>query len=346
MKTKILILVSCFILTTSMTFAATLTVSNHPLGGSQYNDLYAAHNAAANGDTLIVEGTDIIYYLNFNWNKSLTVIGSGFNTNKQRFKKTNFVTYYGSEIKLASGSAGSSFYGILFTNRVEIIENNANNLTFEDCEFKYSLITNNHICNNLVIRNCIFNADNTHNLVLPGTASSTVLVSNCVFDGFIGGHNNTTGAYIFENCLFLSTVRIFNGVQYASISNCIFMNYFPGGTTNCIYLNNICRVAGTFPPSGNTGSGNIENTDPALVTYTFNGLYSTTHDYHLQTGSPCTAAGVGGTDIGVHGGTAKFSEYGEPLIAPVVRSMQINNTTVTPNETMNVDISASKPIDN
>lgn len=348
MKTKALFFVTVFLALSLAGFATVYTVSNNSSGGSQYSSLLAAYNGAVNGDTLIMEGTNIAYSLPhyFHWNKSLTVIGAGFNTDKQLFKKTiitegqDWWLYF----ELASGSAGSSFYGIAFSSPVDFVEN-ASNITFENCEFQQSLRTNNVNCNNLIIRNCIFNPDNGENINLPSTASSNILLINCVFDGYIVGNNNTTSNLIIENCLFLSTYTgdLLPGINNASISNCIFMNKFPSGTTNCIYLNNICRVAGTLPPNGNTGSGNIENADPQLVSYAFDTFYDPTHDYDILAGSPCELTGSDGTDIGIHGGTSKFSEQGEPLIAPVVRSVEINNTVVAPNGTLSVDVSASKP---
>ena len=46
MKTKILLLLASFALSTSIAFTATLIVSNHPLGGAQYNTLQAAYDAS------------------------------------------------------------------------------------------------------------------------------------------------------------------------------------------------------------------------------------------------------------------------------------------------------------
>jgi len=46
MKTKILLLLASFALSTSIAFTATHTVSNHPLGGAQYKTLQAAYDAS------------------------------------------------------------------------------------------------------------------------------------------------------------------------------------------------------------------------------------------------------------------------------------------------------------
>ena len=127
------------------------------------------------------------------------------------------------------------------------------------------------------------------------------------------------------------------------------MNRFPTGTSNSTYLNNLCRVAGTFPPSpasGNTASGNIEASDPLFVNNPVNTLYGTARDYHLLAGSPALAAANDGTEIGLHGGYTGFSEQLEVLINPIVRAMSILNTTVASNGTLSVQLQATKPDNN
>ena len=327
--------------------ATVLTVSNDPLGGAQYSDLQSAYSAASNGDTLILEGTNLVYRLSYTyWDKSLIVIGEGFNTNKDNFKRTiiYWTDGYGN-LRMGSSGSGSSFYGIVFTDQIAIT-GSMSNVTFEDCEFQLYINTENNTVTNFTFRNCIFGRDNTDDFLLASSASTTISFLNCVFDGKIEGYSNSLNTLLVDHCLFLSTsTGHFSGIVNASITNCVFMNYFPSGTSGCNYLNNICAVAGTFPPVGNTGSGNIDDTDPLLVSYTSGSLYDPSQDYHLQGGSPCISAGSDGTDIGIHGGTAKFSETGEALVAPVVRSFYINNVTVAPNGTLNVDVSASKPTD-
>ena len=118
------------------------------------------------------------------------------------------------------------------------------------------------------------------------------------------------------------------------------------GITGSSFQNNIYRVATTFPPAGNTDEGGNISGNPLFVNYTFNNYYSTSHDYHTQAGSPALGAASDATDIGLHGGVTKYSEKGEPLNAPVMRSMDINNPVVQANGTLNVNITASKPNDN
>ena len=350
------LLIALFAIATTTSYATVLTVSNSPFGGAQYSTLLAAYNAATNGDTLHVEGTNVTYFLGQNggWAKSLTVIGIGFNPDKQNPGKTVISSAHsGSQSAIFSviaGGSGSSFYGINFTSVVATY-GGATNLLFANCDFN-SFIGLNQSSSAITIRNCIFKSLNGQNMYLDGSVISGVLVSNCVFSGYIVGSSNVNVSMNVDHCLFLgSGGAIAYALWNATISNCIFMNSFPLANQfyNCNFLNNISRLAGTFPPAGlgNTASNNIEATDPNLVTYTLGAAYSTAHDYNLQAGSAAIAAGSDGTDIGVHGGTNMFfSESGEVLINPIIREVSILTPTVTPNGTLNVKVIATKPKDN
>ena len=353
---KIIMLLTLAVFNICLSYAAVRTVSNHPAGGALYSNLEAAYNNSSNGDTLLIEGTDIPYFLPgcpaAPWVKSLTVIGIGFNPDKQIPKRAKIGTQGCAstfDFLITGSGSGSSFYGIEFTSGVGTSTTTAlNNIVFEDCKFNVDF---NFICTpttNFAFRNCIFDGDNNANLLFGqcGT-SATGIISNCVFDGYVSGNNSPLTAVVFEHCLFLSTTALpFTGVHYAIIKNNIFMNLFPDGTFYSTYENNLCRVAGTFPPSpanGNTASGNIEATDPLFVNTPAGSLYNTSHDYHLQAGSAAVGTGSDGTDLGVHGGFTGFSESGEVLINPIIRSMNILNTSVASNGTLNVQIHATKP---
>lgn len=352
MKSSILSTLIIFLSLTS--FATVLTVSNHPLGGAQYSNLAAAYNAAIAGDTLILEGTDITYtptsFPN-SWDKLLTVIGAGFNPQKQNPKRTYIGSTPGwSEFRVGPNGSGSRFYGIVFSPQNLVSLLGSNNVIFEDCEFHKGIDFSNTQAMGIEYRNCVFSQDNVDNIILPNVATTTVTINNCIFDGTIYGQNGNFNTLLIDHCLFLrNNGDALTDVKNASISNSIFMNYTSianAGTTGCTFLNNIARLSSTLPPTGNSGTGNQPSTTPVFTTYTLGDLYSTAHDYNLQAGSPGEDDATDATDIGIHGGTSKFSEQGEPLNAPVMRSMQITTTTVAPNGTLNVQIEATKPDDN
>lgn len=336
--------------------ATVRTISNHPAGGSQYTSLLDAYNAASNGDTLLLEGTDIEYGHNWiggHWNKSLTVIGIGHNPDKQNPRLTKigaFNDYYYHRFVINASGSGSKFYGINFVAGDGIFLIAANNLVFENCKFSNEFHANGYAINNLSFTNCVFDGDNAVNFSIGGTGNvvSGLMFTSCVFDGRIdGGSNNPYVSMIVNNCLFLTTTtESFTAARYPTISNSIFMNYFPGGTTDGNWLNNMCAVAGTFPPAGgggNSGLNNINNTNPNFTTYTTGSMHSGAHNYQLQAGSAAIGAGTGGVDLGVHGSGSLFSNYGEVLHNPIMRQVMIQNPVIQSNGTLNVDVHATKP---
>lgn len=351
-------ILAAILLLSSNSIATVRTVSNDPAGGSQYATLQLAYNAAATGDTLLLEGTGLNYSTGDYWAKSLVVIGIGFNPQKQNPRRSMIQAAWGSGVTmfgLVAAGGGSKFYGIEFTgfysgNSIQLA-NQTNNVLFEDCKFNGMINFNNTSVTNWVIRNCIFDYNNNLNVAVGGVNSlvSNVLFSNCVFDGYIEGSTNPNTNFTFDHCLFLSTTTIFSNFQYGTISNSIFMNGFPCcGATNSIFLNNLCRVAGSWPPTGlnNSGSGNLSLADPLFTNFTNGAFYTNTQDYTLLPGSPAIGTGTAGSDIGVHGGGSGFSRFGEVLHTPIVRSVNIQNTSVAPNGTLNVDVIISKPNDN
>jgi len=359
MKTILGILIS-FLVLSSSTFAIVRTVSNDPAGGSQFTTLQLAYNASATGDTLLLEGTGLNYFIADYWSKNLVVIGIGFNPQKQNPRRSMIqytwpggATMFG----LNTSAGGSKFYGIEFTgnfNGVISIQLNSptNNILFEDCKFNFLINFANYSVSNWVFRNCIFDYNNAVNIQVGGINSliTNILFSNCVFDGYIEGSINPNVNFTFDHCLFLTTTTTtFSNLQFATVTNNIFMNGFPCcGATNSVFNNNLSRVAGTFPPSGggNSGSGNLAGVDPNFTSYTLATFYASTNNYQLQAGSPAIGTGTGGSDIGVHGGGSGFSRFGEVLHNPIVRSVNIQNTSVAPNGTLNVDVNITKPNDN
>ena len=189
-----LITLSFFI---QVSFATVRTVSNHSAGGAQFSTLQAAYVACAvSGDTLLVEGTDIPYFLTFNqrWEKSITVIGIGFNPQKQMPKKTKFRFTDGLGLfLLRPGAAGSRFYGIEFTSRVELEtgQGAVNNLVFEECWFAIDFyIGPNTSSTGFIFTNSVFYNDNTQNFFIENSQPSAGTFNNCIFDGHINGSSS------------------------------------------------------------------------------------------------------------------------------------------------------------
>ncbi|CAN5617843.1 hypothetical protein BH11BAC1_BH11BAC1_21960 [soil metagenome] len=331
--------------------ATVRTVSNDPAGGAQYADLQSAYLASAPTDTLMLEGTNIAYTISnaINWSKNLVVIGIGFNPTKFNPRQTLINGLGNTNIALNSAGNGSKFYGVRFNPGINI-NSTISNYTFEDCVFDYFVnCANISNVSFITFRNCVFTVS-TANYICGATPNpySNVVFLSCIFNGFIDGAGNTNSGVTVDHCIFLSTTNALNNLQNSVIKNSIFMNVAnitPGGSINNTFTNNISRLATTYPPAGNLGSGNFTSTNPNFVTYTLNAAYSASHDYHLNPTPSVLYVGTDATDIGLHGGIAHFSETGEVLINPIVRNVQIGNTSLAPNGNLNVTISAGKPND-
>ncbi|MEO8086330.1 MAG: hypothetical protein ABI763_05900 [Bacteroidota bacterium] len=351
MKNQILLLVTLAAMMFN-SYATVRTVSNDPAGGAQYADLQSAYLASAATDTLMLEGTNIAYTVSnaINWSKQLVVIGIGFNPAKFNPRQTLINGLGNTTIVLNSVGNGSKFYGIRFTAASLALNSTISNYTFEDCMFDNTLnFIGQSNLSGITFRNCIFLLNGV-NYIAGATSNpySNIVFLSCVFNGYIDGSGNTNSGVTVDHCIFLSTNNALNNLQNSVIRNSIFMNVAnitPTGSINNTFTNNISRLATTYPPSGNMGSGNFTSTNPNFVTYTLNAAYSASHDYHLNPTPSVLYVGTDATDIGLHGGIAHFSETGEVLINPIVRNVQIGNTSLAPNGNLNVTISAGKPND-
>lgn len=348
MKKQNVILTAIALIATLTAGATVRTVSNHPLGGAQYATFAAAYNAASNGDTIKLEGTAINYAhgaIN-GFEKSLVVIGHGINTQKQLFStskidKMSTGAGSGADASILAGAGGSKFYGIEFTASTNDLNIYTTNIYFENCKFSRTVHLQSGAAN-LTFVNCVFSqlANIAH------TSVSNIQYLNCIFNNNVSGAASTA-SILFDHCLFLNTGTTFSSATNYSIKNSIFINSTVSGITTSTFQNNLFSVSQPVPPAGNfDAGGNTSGANPLFVNYTLGSLYSTAHDYHLQAGSPAIGAATDATDLGLHGGIANFSEQGEALIVPVVRSMNISTPTALPNGTIDVQVSASKPDDN
>lgn len=347
-KLTLLLAISAFV--AGNLFATTRTVSNHPNGGAQYATLATAYAASSNGDTLLLEGTDINYAHTSGsnpWSKNLTVIGIGFNPSKTLPKKSKIAGNSFLPFVLGTGGDNSTFYGIEFVYGVNYL-NYPSNYSFYNCTFDNPF---SGPAINFLFVNCIFKyeTNNSTTSCISSVVSNCNFVS-CVFNGILT-LNHFGSITNLDHCLFLHNTSgntLIYG-DYLNIQNSIFLgaghSQLASGN-NINFSNNVFSLNVTLPPLGgsNTANSNLTGVNPNFIIFnSSNGLYSPQDDYHLQAGSPAIGAGINGSDIGPHGSASNFSETGEVLIAPIVRSL---STSVGAGNTLNINVNATKPNDN
>ena len=347
--------------------ATVRTVSNDPNKPAQYTSPIVALDASTAGDTLYVYGSpndygDLII------NKSITIIGAGFNTRKDVFYKTKFRF-----IDLSAGTVSNvTVNGLVFT-RFGIPPALVN---YAGIIIRNSIITGNvgstngipidcgSVFTNWTIENCFLGSINTSgntscNPIAPVT--NGFLIKNTII-GNMGG--NTNYNHIYVNCQIGSEQA---GVHFSNQLNCVFnncifykMNFVQSSANSNNQFNN-CITYLTASPSQNfdlsswsggaSGSANncIINQNPLWIHGVPDGTFfgqsnpaaRNVWNPVLQNGSPAINAGTDGTDIGLTGNIMPYNYLAEPKI-PVVRRFQLANAVVPSTGTVTIQATATK----
>jgi|JI10StandDraft_1071094.scaffolds.fasta_scaffold127711_2 hypothetical protein len=337
--------------------AAVLLVNNTSNSPGNYSNIDTAIAAATIGDTIYISGSPYGYG-NFTISKSVTIISTGANPQKQLPYTANV-----GEIAMASNLSNVKVSGLII-NGAFAMAPGTNNFDMEYCYFTTKQLQLNSNCNSIKISNCIFinnyyfgkrNIDGFDICSGYYTSCTNLLIQNCIFNGAVAGLN--IPGTVIQNNIFIGADPAFYGVNVynnggcyatgyivnATIQNNIFYRADPlQYTSGCAFNNNI-----TYNPSGTftalPGNGNLDNTNPNFVNFPAAGdLFSWAHNYNLQAASPGNNAGTDGTHIGIYGGTFPVTTSGETYNMPVIRQMNITNTNVPQNGNVNVKVRSTK----
>ncbi|MEO7081695.1 MAG: hypothetical protein ABIY71_09215, partial [Flavobacteriales bacterium] len=143
--------------------ATVYTVSNEPGYPAQYNNLQAAHDAAAGGDTLYVTPS-ATNYGDLSVDRAITVIGGGYGTSGAH---SQFSSIY-----CLAGSSGSRFIGLYGTGYIypEYYAENSNILV-ERCQFN-AIQPTGYAMDGLVVKHSVISA------ITMSASWSNVLITN------------------------------------------------------------------------------------------------------------------------------------------------------------------------
>ncbi len=275
------------------------TVSNNPLFIAQFTSLQTALDTAKAGDTIYVYRSPT-YYGNFNINKPIHLIGSGYYgaiVNNDDKSYADFTIL--SDSVFIEGFQSTITVGVhnKFVKSITLskIFGNIALVNVEDCLIKNSMIgsiTANHLKSDkvFILNNIIIN------YVISRRGSS--IISNNLFP-----YNQLCGS--------LRTVLGSCGVtsQTAIIQNNIFVNGTPSMAEYSSFNNNLTFQTGqdVLPYGNNSGEDNIIATSPKFRGNNYQSLsmweiVTNAIDYRLADDSPAKNAGTDSTDIGITGG--------------------------------------------
>lgn len=268
---------------------------------------------------------------------------------------------FGSGLYLGKNAGGDLDYTL---TGVRIYNNFIYTLTYnvavavEDLLIAYNSLVNvsfNNGHTNTIIRNNVIDG----NLQFFNSANVSAIVSNNIINGSIR-KDATDDFLVIQNNNFIGSGSIvgFSNMQNAIISNNIFYGSTPSNFTNGnststsfqlnVFSNNISFATANndLPPAGggagNTGGGNLVDTDPLFTSATLSTTWQSADDYTLGAGSPALGAGTDATDIGISGGPYPFGTPNlqlETSSIPTIQSLNVSSV-INVGQDLQVDVSA------
>ena len=336
------IITAFLLITIVMAQATIINVDNKANRPSGYaNNLQAAVNNASSGDTIYLYPSNVDYG-NININKKLYIFGFGYDGTNNYVARIDHL-YLDTSATPSTTSSYSTIQGITISGGISCSKEKIKNISLIGNQFTYLSLHIN--CSSWIIKNNYI----TDYIYLNN--NNSIIILNNTFDGsyYEPLRSSNSSSLVVSNNLFMYWSK-FSNIQNATISNNIFIcssNSYTGGNMNSnTFTNNISYCSNTnntytLPPTGNTGSGNLQNTSPSFITGSTNSYYDYTLDYHLSSTSAAKDAGTDGTDIGPSGGTEPFI-WGGAFSIPKVTQLSISNPIINQGTDINVNVKAKK----
>jgi hypothetical protein len=321
---KIIILTLFFYgLLTGTLMAGTYKVNNNLVDNPSekiFSNLQKAHNAASNGDTLVIEGS-YKFYDTLICTKKLFIMGPGYFLNENPGRSINKLSAKVLCIYFNSGSEGTMVTSLEIPLGSYI---NTNNITIRRCRTYHTEIADS--IKNATITGCYFNDNdeyNSYNFGFP--------VQRYNYDGQnpslrLGMHITNL---LVNNCIILGT-RYKEGYYGENNPTIMFMNnIFKGGYALDISIgwkNNIVENAPGFyvrypwGPDVCCNSIGFRQNDTSL----FIDSQSPDGKWQLREGSPAIGAGENGVDCGPFGGPHPYVLSGIEKDAGLVAYYKLN----------------------
>jgi hypothetical protein len=301
---------------TAGTFRVNNKLDENP-SANIYSSIQDAHDAAFNGDTLMIEGSSQ-NYSGFICTKKLVIKGPGYYLTENPGISANTLTASVSTTNFNPGSAGTLIMGIEFYSSLYLSDDN---LTVRRCIVSQVNLGTNK--DNMTITECIFSGSG----YLSGSTHTNLVISNNLFTNsgiYIG--EGSTGTFLNN----VATCAIITLPGSIDIKNNIFFTVEKDNVTlpmlpdpNVSYNISITDHFGT----DNHNQANVSESSLFLGAAT----ESTDGKWQLKGGSPAIAAGEGGVDCGAFGGPQPYILSGLP-VGPVIYELNVSSYATEDNK--------------
>jgi hypothetical protein len=330
----------------SLSFATVRTVCNMSYCAGTFANFNDAQSASSNGDTIYVQGSTIDYG-SIEITKSLVIIGTGHNPNKQNPLVSTFVN-----ILISTSNVQLIGLRLQHTGTVS----GASGCVIKKCRITGSsgqAIVLSNATNWLIEGNIIETIGPAFGIFFSFQPSHNTIIQNNVFLGTyfkIAALLNTVAerTYILNNVFLgpLTGYETFSEVDFCSVDNNIFYHSNPDGNNPFSIRNSTMNNNISFGSGDNSfnliGTNNLAGVDPQFVNYSGPpAQFDYAIDLSLQSTSPGHNTGTDTTDRGVYGGVGnKFTETGEPSIAEITAFSITSPSTIPPGGSLTISVTS------
>jgi hypothetical protein len=352
---KILLILSLVVCVNA--FATVRTVNNNPNSLAQYNTIQAAVDAAVNGDTIYIHGSNTSYGSFTVSNKRLIFIGPGWSP----LRNIDPLTASISQMTFQSaGCDNSEIQGLVFTAIVTLGFNHPNNIRFYRNQFINTQLTLSYGTTDY--SGFVFQGNWFDKSQIIGNQNNTY--TNCIFQNNIFYYNTATAniygftnsnGVLFDHNLFYGPSSgagaVFAGdCRSLLITNNIFVRR--NAATQCTsstFNNNITYNAVVDTPwiaaHGNIGANNVAGQNPQMGDQA--AVNTGTDDPLLNftiAAGPANNSGTDGKDMGLLYDPTGMLNWSNSRMSriPFIYNMVISNSTVVPGGSLSVQVEARK----
>jgi hypothetical protein len=294
-------------------------LSNNPAVKADFSTFQAAHDAAAAGDTIYVDGTgENLSYGAATITKKLIIIGPGYFLNENDSTQANKIYARLYSMVIESSAAGTEVYGLYFHysgNAAHLTVKASNVLISRNLflQHGYNIIyINGNIQNVTITQNYAFQIHNN-----SGTASNIFIANNFIGDR-LDMQNTSSGIFInnvvrYHIHAYNSIIK--NNIIYSGGSSVVVSESYSGNTIkNNLYVGNLGSTGNS------TNKANV-NMVEVFVDFAGNQGYSTDGRWQLKPGGPASGAGENGIDCGMFGGSAPYVLSGLPPVPRIYEAV-------------------------
>lgn len=312
MKKQLITLISFLLLVGTVSHAAKWRVCNTPGIDADFTSFELAHDAASAGDTLMFEGSNLLYGDRDTLEKQLVIVGPGYFLDENDTSNDYILPAKLNSLHIKPEGKGSVIMGMSIMAPFDNLTVDADDIiiTRNYINGTVALCMDHPIKNIVISKNYVASIDTrwgSETLFATG-----VIVSNNIVTSLVSFNENTTASII--NNVVGSNILVSHSTVKNNISYTITVR------TGSNYEYNVVR---NDAPSGTSNKGNVTWDDLFVSAES-----STDGAYMLSESSVAKSAGEAYTDCGAFGGNDAYILSGYPPF-PVVFNAQVPPTATS-----------------